>query len=57
MDEETEDEIIKESKAESFNMKIDKKGVHIEIVDDKNKKAKVKIDENGVLIEKSSDSI
>ena len=56
-DEETEDEIMKESKAESFNMKIDKKGVHIEIVDDKNKKAKVKIDENGVLIEKSSDSI
>ena len=43
--------------ADSFNMKIDKKGVHIEISDNNNEKAKVKIDENGILIESSKDSI
>ena len=43
--------------AESFNMKIDKKGVHIKIKDDSNKKAEVKIDENGISIEKSRDTI
>jgi len=43
--------------AESFKMKIDKKGVHIKIKDDSNKKAEVKIDENGISIEKSRDTI
>lgn len=42
---------------ESFNMKIDKKGVHIEIVDEQKDKAEVKITEKGVLIESTSDSI
>ncbi len=56
-DEEIEDGVVKDLKAESFNMKIDKKGVHIEIVDDKNEKAEVKIDKDGVLIEKTADSI
>lgn len=56
-DEEIEDGVVKDLKAESFNMKIDKKGIHIEIVDDKNEKAEVKIDKDGVLIEKTADSI
>ena len=47
----------KKSDADSFNMKIDKKGVHIEINDDKNQKAEVKINAKGILIEKKSDSI
>ena len=42
---------------ESFNMKIDKKGVHIEVIGDDSEKAIVKIDENGLLIESSKDSI
>ncbi len=52
-----ESEDVDVSVDESFNMKIDKKGVHIEITDDNNENAKVKIDENGILIESSKDSI
>ena len=46
-----------ESQPESFNMKIDEDGVHIEIQDVDNEKAEVKIDENGVLVRSSKDSI
>jgi len=42
---------------ESFNMKIDKKGVHIEIKDENNERAEVRIDEKGILIEKTKDTI
>ena len=42
---------------ESLNMKIDKKGVHIEIKNKDNEKAEVKIDNNGILIESTKDSI
>ena len=42
---------------ESFNMKIDEKGVHIEIQDEDNDKAEVKIDENGLRVTSSRDSI
>ncbi len=52
-----ESEDVDVSVDESFNMKIDKKGVLIEITDDNNENAKVKIDENGILIESSKDSI
>ncbi len=45
------------SDAESFNLKIDTDGVRIEINDNNNEKAKVKIDENGIVIEKTKDSI
>ena len=45
------------SDTESFNMKIDTDGVHIEIHDNNNEKAEVKIDENGIVIEKTKDSI
>ena len=45
------------SDAESFNMKIDTDGVRIEINDNNNEKAEVKIDENGIVIEKTKDSI
>ncbi len=43
--------------SESFKMKIDKSGVHIEVQDEDNTKAEVNIDENGVLIKSSKDSI
>jgi phage shock protein PspC (stress-responsive transcriptional regulator) len=43
--------------AESFKMQIDKSGVHIEIQDEGNEKAEVNIDENGILIKSSKDSI
>ena len=43
--------------AESFNLKINDKGVHIEIQDDENEKAQVKIDKNGVEVKTSKDSI
>ena len=46
-----------ESDPESFNMKIDEKGVHIEIKDEDSEKAEVRIDENGVLVRSSKDSI
>lgn len=42
---------------ESFNMKIDDDGVHIDIVDDTEGKATVKIDKNGIKIEGEKDSI
>ena len=50
-------EIENTGDADSFNMKIDKKGVHIEVQDDNNEKAEVKIDENGLTITSSKDSI
>ncbi len=46
-----------ESRPESFNMKIDEEGVHIEIQDEDKDKAEVKIDENGVRVTSSKDSI
>lgn len=42
--------------SDSFNMKIDKSGVHIK-VEDENEKAVVKIDENGILVESVKDSV
>jgi hypothetical protein len=45
------------SEPESFNMKIDEKGVRIEIQDEDREKAEVKIDENGLIIRSSRDSI
>ena len=56
-DTEESNEVNDSGDEESFNMKIDKRGVHIEIKDNNNERAKVKIDENGVLIEKSKDTI
>jgi len=47
----------KELNTESFNLKINEKGVHIKINDNQNEKAEVKIDENGIRIEKIKDSI
>ena len=46
-----------DSDAESFNMKIDEKGVHIEIQDDANEKAEVKIDKDGIIVRSAQDSI
>ena len=46
-----------DSDPESFNMKIDEKGVHIEIQDEDREKAEVKIDENGVIVRSTKDSI
>ena len=46
-----------ESGPESFNMKIDEDGVHIEIQDEDSEKAEVKIDENGLRVTSSKDSI
>ncbi len=43
--------------SDSFNLKIDKSGVHIKVEDDENEKAVVKIDENGILVESVKDSI
>lgn len=43
--------------SKSFNMNIDKDGVHIKVVNDKNEKAEVKIDTNGVKVESTTDSI
>jgi len=42
---------------ESVNMKINKKGVHIEIIDEDRQKAEVKLNENGLTVESSKDSI
>lgn len=53
--EDMENEEDKDS--ESVQMNIDKKGVHIEIVDQDKQKAAVIIDKNGVTIESSKDSI
>ncbi len=46
-----------DSESESFNMKIDEKGVHIEIQEDSNKRTEVKIDETGVIVKSAKDSI
>jgi len=42
---------------DSFNMKIDEGGVHIEIQEDSKEKTEVKIDKNGVLVKSAKDSI
>lgn len=53
-----DEKIIKKSNdSESFNMKIDKRGVHIKVQDENREKAEVKIDENGITITSSKDSI
>jgi len=49
--------IRKSNDSESFNMKIDKRGVHIKVQDENREKAEVKIDENGITITSSKDSI
>jgi phage shock protein PspC (stress-responsive transcriptional regulator) len=46
-----------ERNPESVNMKINEKGVHIEIVDEDRQKAEVKLNKNGLTIESSKDSI
>ena len=43
--------------SDAFNLKIDKKGVHIEVKDENNEKVEVKINENGLVITSSKDSI
>jgi len=43
--------------SESFNMKIDKKGVHIEVQAENRERAEVKIDKNGLIISSSKDSL
>ncbi len=50
-------EISKSRDDESFNMKIDKSGIRIEIQDKDKDKAEVKIDENGILIKTETDSV
>ncbi len=42
---------------ESFNMKINEDGVHIEIIDENKEKAEVRIDESGITVESTKDSI
>ena len=46
-----------ENDSDSFNMKIDEKGVHIEIQEDSNERTEVKIDERGVIVKSVNDSI
>jgi len=46
----------KEENPESVNMKINDKGVHIEIVDEARQKAEVKLNKNGLTIESTKDS-
>jgi len=46
-----------DSDSESFNMKIDEQGVHIEIQEDSNERTEVKIDETGVIVKSAKDSI
>lgn len=46
-----------EHEADSFNMKIDEGGVHIEIQEDSNEKTEVKIDRTGVIVKNAKDSI
>jgi phage shock protein PspC (stress-responsive transcriptional regulator) len=43
--------------SDSFNMKIDEKGVHIEIQEDSNERTEVKIDETGVIVKSAKDSV
>ncbi len=52
MNEENEEE-----NPESVNMKINGKGVHIEIVDEARQKAEVKLNKNGLTIQRTKDSI
>ncbi len=42
---------------ESFNVKIDRSGVRIEVQDKEKDKAEVRIDENGILIKSTTDSV
>ncbi len=42
---------------DSFNMKIDEEGVHIEIQEDGREKSEVKIDASGIIVKSSKDSI
>ena len=51
------EEINTENDVESFNMKIDEKGVRIEIQDEEKEKAKVIINKNGLEVKSSKDSI
>jgi hypothetical protein len=51
------DELTPQSDPESVNLKIDKNGVNIEVVDNKEGKATVKIDEKGIKIEGNKDSL
>ena len=46
-----------EEEPESFNMKIDKNGVRIEVQNESEENAEVKIDENGLTIIKSKDTL
>lgn len=46
-----------EHDADSFNMKIDEGGVHIEIQEDSKEKTEVKIDRTGVIVKNAKDSI
>ena len=50
-------EININDETDSFNMKIDEGGVHIEIQEDSKEKTEVKIDKNGVLVKSAKDSI
>ena len=50
-------EINVDHEAESFNMKIDEGGVHIEIQEDSKEKTEVKIDRTGVVVKNAKDSI
>jgi len=52
-----DDVIHVESDADSFNMKIDDNGVHIEIQEDGSEKSEVKIDASGVVVKSVKDSV
>jgi hypothetical protein len=43
--------------SESFKMKIDKSGVHIEVQNEDDEKAEVSIDKTGIMVKSSKDSI
>ena len=51
------DVIHRESDDDSFNMKIDDNGVHIEIQEDGSEKSEVKIDASGVVVKSVKDSV
>ncbi len=42
---------------DSFKMKIDEQGVHIEIQEEGNEKSEVKIDRSGVVVKSTKDTI
>ncbi len=46
-----------ESEDDSFNMKIDDEGVHIEIQEDGKDRSEVKIDASGVVVKSVKDSV